>query len=316
MQNPPVILQTDRSTIQAQVADILPLISQEIEESLRNRLNPFRRSRVQDESDDGGQYLAIDLDLRRDTLADILTAFDNNELPEDFRQKARRDAIVSDAPACFVKNNLQATIYRLAMLDQHVFDALQQILPIESRAAIYLKKQDRIAKQSFHGLHHYSQTGAVTPHTPTSVPAFGEVLRRIVHQVYEDWEMRLRSGLSAAAGQKLAEFLVTLVGEIVARRNLDFFEHIRWHRIVPPNEQARDRNIFRYLISDPPELDSDAEYWMKDLFVIDRFGNIPKSQWSYLLEKWRDIKNNIDESAREGASNAESYVARIDEIIR
>ena len=307
---------TTSQTIREQIAELYPLIARQTK-SLRTRLNTFRGGETDDELDtsddesdgESPSSSAANLFARQSELCDIITSFHDTMLPDNFRTRyAENTPDILVLENCLVENNLYATLYRLGMRDRHFYRTLQRLVPGNTRAIKYYRKQEWRAVQSLHLLDEYSQAQTLDPRT--SVPECARTLREIVHEIYEDLRFRVsRSSIDQRAGEQCAACLVRLVEEVVNRRYRDFFaEYTNLPRTMP----QRNRSIYAYLISEPP-MDGRLESWLRDLFVIER---LPQTPWVELYDRLDAIMNDIRERTRADEPLAVTYADRIGRLLQ
>ena len=95
--------------------------------------------------------------------------------------------------------------------------------------------------------------------------------------------------------------------------NQDIYANARWNRIPPANEHPRDRNLFAYLIGDPPT--PWAPDWKTDYFVIDRLRGFPLNEWEHLTERLDTIRWHIERLDPATFPMASQYAQQIDEML-
>ncbi|KAL8764053.1 MAG: hypothetical protein Q9184_000341 [Pyrenodesmia sp. 2 TL-2023] len=233
-------------------------------------------------------------DARADQVRDMLSVFDHrrlpNELGEDFTP-----APPSVTPQDFyVPNNLAATIYRLAVRDESVFRRLRRVVTHDVCADAHLSKLRARAREAFARLDSYIHDGP-SGSNDQDVPRCARMLRSIVDQICQTRNLRASTGpLSPALVTKVAEILVEILQE-VCNRNEDVYHRIGWEREVGEDEPERNRNLYVYLIDDPPRFSSSTPNWMTETFVIDRLRQMPANEWRHLIERLTSILDQIRE---------------------
>lgn len=241
--------------------------------------------------------ILVDMETRTDTLCDILSSFELNTIPSEFKERYVDDPAPNLSPvsdSSLVLGSLPATIYRLACRDDAFYRCLQEIVPSDVRATAYYQTQNTRVQNILGRLSQYADTGPSAPDHDVDVPECARQLRHIVYSVCEDRNSRKAiAPPSHSVLSRLAELLTRLVVQVLAW-NRDIYERTSWDRNQPVNEHPRERNLFIYLIGDPP-LDPGLPHWMTDLFVIDRLRAFPPSEWSHLLELFITIKDGIEE---------------------
>ena len=317
----PVSIDTPLSS---QLGRLYPLIQQH-HLSLRQNLNRFRGVDLDSDLDDPAMqepFTTINRETRTDDLCDIISSFDNSVTPSEFKQRFVHDPPPELLPSdngSLVQGSLPATIYHLAWRDETFFRRLQQVVPQDTRAIQYHRTQNDRAQNALQRLAQYSETGQLAPGPQhdrnLGVPACARYLRFIVEEMCEDRNRRHNTApLGAPVLRRLAEILTRLVGQIVTW-DRDVYDRARWNRIQPQNEHPRDRNLFVYMIGDPP-IDPTLPSWMTNHFVIDRLRSFPSSEWSHLLERLTTIKDAIEEKDMDSLPGSISYVAAIDDMVR
>ena len=293
---------------------------------MRQELNRFGAYDIDSELDDpqlNEPFSVTDLEVRTDVLCDILSSFDSDTTPAEFKGRFLENPTEELSPSdssSLVQGSLPATILHLASRDDALFRSLQQVVPRDIRATQYYKTQFNKAQIALQGLSEYSETGQTAQRMPGNdsnhgVAACARALRSIVNEICEDRDRRTAvAPLSVPVLRRLAEILTRLVGQVVAWDS-DIYSRAQWNRIRPQNEHPRDRNLFAYLIGDPPS-GHERPHWMADHFVIDRLRNFPSSEWSHLLELLTTIKDAIEEKDMEILPGSFSYVAKIDKMVQ
>ena len=312
-------------SLTSQLGWLYPLIQQN-QASLRQELNRFRAYDIESESDDrqwNDPFSIIDQEGRTDELCDILSGFDSSMTPDEFRERLVDNPTSELSPSesgSLVQGSLPATIYHLASRDVVFYRRLQQVVPRDTRATQYYNTQYGRAQNALQRLSEYSKTGHLAQQVlendrDVGVPACAKSLRSIVDEICTDRNRRTAvAPLGAPVLRRLAEILTRLIGQVVAWDN-DVYSRAQWNRIPPQNEHPRDRNLFAYVIGDPPS-DQGLPHWMLDHFVIDRLKNFPSSEWSHLLELFTTIKDAIEEKNMDALPGSFSYVAEIDKMVQ
>ena len=283
-----------------------PLIPEERLDTLPQELN---RVGV----DDPDNLDAV-LDERKDTVCDILAGFYSRltKTPEELKDEFVEDVSHLPSSEVLVEGNLQATIYRLAMRDDGFYERLQEIVPNEARAKQYYETLYLRAREALERLTTYATNGPRSPRDLT-VPECARVLRSLVHQMCENRDARNAvAPLGAVVASRLAVILVRLIDRVIDF-NQDIYANARWNRIQPANEHPRDRNLFAYLIGDPPN--PWLPDWKTDYFVIDRLRGFPVNEWEHLTELLDTIKWRIEKLDTPSFPMASPYAHQIDEML-
>ena len=312
-------------SLTARLGELYPLIQQH-EASLRQELNRIRGDELEaglDELDMQQQFSEFDMETRIDDLCDILSSFDRDLIPGEFKHRFVDFPAPEMSPVdggSLVRDSLPATIYHLAFRDDALYVRLKQVVPHDIRAAQYYQTQYSRARKVLLLLSRYSQNGPSIQHVPENdrnidVPECARRLRSIVDQICEDRDRR--NALAPVDGdilRRLSAMLAELIRRIVAL-DRDIYATPAWARIQPPTENPRDRNLFVYLIGDPP-CDPELPHWMSDNFAIDRLSGFPTTEWSHLLELFTTIKDEIEEKDMDALPGSIAYVSVIDDMVQ
>lgn len=302
-----------------QISGLYDLIGQRLG-SLPEQLNTTRGDDTDSDSDDSAteeSYASSNSEARKETVRDMLSVFDPKALPSEYGRDFADDG---PATACgeelFAHRNLAATVYRLAIRDETFYRRLRRVVSRDICASSYFVKQGSRANDVMSKLDRYAEVGP--PETPQSrnvdVRECARTLRLIVHQICVGRDSRAsRESLGAAVISKVAEILVDVLYEVVCKRNRNIYENSTWTQGAEGHE--RDRNLYTYLIGNPPRLDLSAPPGMRDDFIIDRLGEFPVNEWSHLVDRLVTIADCIRENcANEPASVA--YATKLRQIIR
>ena len=305
--------------LNSQFGQLYPMIG-ERQASLPTELNRSRSDDAMSDTDD------VLLPSRADTLCDIISSFDKTATPSEFKRDYVDTSPQGASPTgILVPGNLPASMYRLAYRDDAIYRRLQQIVPPDERARQYYEKQYSRAQEALHGLSQYARSGPSSQQLPQNatdidVPECAWRLRTIVHQVCEDRNVRLSVGpLSPGVSYRLATILVEMMARVITFNN-DIYEENRrsgdatWNRDQPSNEHPRDRNLFAYLIGDPP-FDPSYPPHMTNFFIIDRLQGLPTNMWRHMLEELSTIRDAIEEMS-DSLPMSRAYVARIEDLLR
>lgn len=287
--------------------------------SLPDLLNRTRGDEAESDSDQSGTEespASSNSFTRKEIVRDMLSVFDRKALPleygGDFPEHA--DASASGTEL-FVRGSLAATIYGVAIRDETFFRRLRKVITRDICAGSYFWKQWAKARELMSHLDGFAELGPSRPVEAgdVNVPGCARGLRLIVHQIFENRDFRTARGpLGSEVISKAAEILVEILYEVVCNRNKDIFGRIPGEPVAEDYE--RDHNLFMYLIGNPPHLDSSVPVAMGDDFIIDRFRDIPATEWSHLLERLTTIIDAIHEHApRE--ERALAYAAKLENML-
>ncbi|KAL8701403.1 MAG: hypothetical protein Q9224_000523 [Gallowayella concinna] len=234
---------------------------------------------------------------RAEQVRDMLSVFDPTILPEDYGRDFGAIRTGNGRPNMYVPNNLAATIFQIGVHDESVFERLRKVITHDICASVQLSKQRARAREAFAELDSYIENGPSDGprNDDQDVPRCANRLRFLVDQICQIRNSRSFSGpLSAAVKRRVAEVLVEILQE-VCNRNEDVYYRIDWERDVADDEPERNRNLYAYIIDDPPRLGPSTPDWMKATFVIDRLRQMPADEWRHLIERLTSIVDQIRE---------------------
>ncbi len=236
-------------------------------------------------------------DTRVDQVRDMLSVFDTATLPEDYDPRNASTPAGNEQQDLYVPNNLPATIFQMAVRDEKVFESLRDVVTHDICANVHFSKLRTRAREAFARLDSYIENGPEDDAETADhdIPQCATMLRIIVDQICQFRDCRESSGpLSAPVKRRVAEILVGILQE-VCNRNEDVYYRIAWEREMANGEPDRNRNLYTYLIDDPPRANSSTPSWMKDTFIIDRLGQMPADEWRHLIERLTSIVDQMRE---------------------
>lgn len=293
-------------------------------ESLPQQLNRFSGDATDSSPENSAteeSHVSRDLNSRQEIVKDILSVFDPKALPADYGRTFGEEEVharASQKP--YVPGNLAATIYEIAIRDEAFYRRLRKVVTRDICATSYFTKQRLRAREMMSSLDRFVISGhSESPGVKDmDVPECARSLRLIVHQICTDRDARASKGpLGAVTGMNAAEILVDILAEVVCNRDKDIYEGL-WER--DENEPRRNRNLYLYLIGDPPISYDHEPFGMGDDFIIDRIRGFPAMEWSHLLERLTTILDQIlEKSADEDevvASGSKSYARKLESILR
>ncbi|KAL9131866.1 MAG: hypothetical protein Q9217_000312 [Psora testacea] len=290
--------------IQLNPVSLYPLIGGH-EADLPAQLNSLRGPEVEPpETPEVDISEASNLFARSDALCDILSTFDHQLLPEEFRRDfVDRAPPVVNLESCLEPQNLYVTTYQMAIVDRAVFEALRRTVSPDHCAERYIAKQNLRINEVIARLDHADQTHTGVP--AAIVIDCAHSLRVIVHQLCQD--RAKRPPLAVTQARRLSTILVELVQK-VCDRNRDLRVGDR------PRARSRNHNLYTYLIGDPP-VDPAAPAYMNDAFVVDRLRVLSSDDWKHLFEDLTNIRDEIVEYATENERASLAYAAKLDEML-
>lgn len=303
----------------AQISGLYELIGERLG-SLPEQLNTTKGDDIDSDSDHSTieeSYASSNSEARKETVVDMLSVFDRTALPAEYGREFTDDApATASGEEPFIPRSLAATIYGLAVRDETFFRRLRKVLTGDVCASVYFAKQRARAKDAFSKLDRYVQLGPSTSESRNmDVQECARILRLIVHQICEERESRAsKEPLGAAVKSNVAEILVEILHEVVCSRNRDVCQTIAWERNIV--DYARDRNLYLYLIGDPPRFENTQPLGMRDDFVIDRLNDFPANEWRHLLERLTTILDHIHENAAGGDRASAAYEAKLEAMLR
>lgn len=230
-----------------------------------------------------------------DQIRDMLSVFDPTALPEEYGQEFDAIPTGDRRPNIYIPNNLAATIYRLGVHDASVFEGLRKAITHDVCANVHFSKLRARAREVFAKFDGYIENGPSdgAPSDDLDVPRCANMLRSVVDQICRIRNHRLSGGpLSARVKTRVAETLVEIL-QAVCNRNEDVYYRIGWDRDVDGDEPERNRNLYAYLIDDPPRFGPSTANWMKETFIIDRLRQMPADEWRHLIERLTSIVDQI-----------------------
>lgn len=289
-----------------QISSLYDLIGQRLG-SLPGQLNTTRGDDTDSDYDDSAteaSHVSSNSDTRRENTLDILSTFDRKMLPREYsKYLANSPPATASGRELLVPGNLASTIYRIAIRDETFYRRLRKVVSQDICADVYFSKQMQGAKGII-----LSLDQPVENRMPVGECA--NRLRYIVHQLCESRDSRAsREPLGAEVISKLAEILVDILHEVVCNRNKNV------HEKLEDGEHERDRNLYTYLIGDPPKPDESAPFGLRDFFIIDRLFSFPVNEWKHLLERLTTISEHVREN-EEDQPSSRAYLMRLNELIR
>ena len=211
-----------------------------------------------------------------DEIRDILATL--SDLPlDDYPTYMIEDFESFTVDNIYVKNDLHATVSRLLVLDDSLFDQFKNLVPPNVRASDYFHKMKRKAMDAFHRLDLYVETGPTASSTVHhDVIWCAQRLLDIVNAIGAN--IRNRGPLDASARRAAAEALIAILTEVVIHRNTDAYQNKSFPRRRPHGEPLRDQVLYQRLIGEPSPYDSSGSF-----FVIEHLEKLPEAR-SFIAE--------------------------------
>ncbi|KAL4874251.1 hypothetical protein BJY04DRAFT_225231 [Aspergillus karnatakaensis] len=221
---------------------------------------------------------------RTQRVRDILSAFSTESLPEEFRidlvEEEDRHAVPSRTRTrkrtpeqCVVQGDLEATIFRLAVHDDHVFAGLCKAMPPGACAVIYFDKaQERIRRLLLDFDRFCKNYGAPNkeqplPHVTTT--ALLSALESHAINIRKNIHTRSPHGLQGAA-----KALITLL-EDISTRDKDALQGNMHGRTSFSDEDDDQRNLYHQLIWNTG---SEDEIGAPRYFVLDALEDLARME--------------------------------------
>ncbi|KGO64765.1 Zinc finger, SWIM-type [Penicillium italicum] len=238
------------------------------------------------------QYLREEEDgmTRTEKVRDIFSAFSNRTLPEDTRRDLTETTEQArTAEQCVVQGDFEATMFRLAVHDDGVFNSLCKAMPAGACAAIYFDKVQEQSRRLLDDFDRYCATGEL-PVNPVS-PGLGVEVDDVVTQLQRSVS-RIEVNIAARAphgSEGAAEALVSLL-ELVVARNNDPLEGNPLGRQSFHGEDEDQRNLYHLLIgSVETDSETDARH-----FVLHALDALPPVDLHQCANRLRDILRKIE----------------------
>lgn len=265
-------------------------------------------------------------------VRDILSSFTRSILPSDhLNQEFSTIDRSRTAEECNVPLDLEATIFRLAVNDPAVHDALSRTQPPAACAEIFYSKLRRHMAESMTNLDNYLRYGP--PDASNSHPsqlaessahflaATARDLRQSVQHVSSGLSTRSPHGTRAA----LDCLLYTL--NAASARNYDVFQGISWERSIPAGEEDWQRNFWELCLRSSAENIADESSSVatgkrpvgtrtatddeeEDFFALDTLIKLPSETLGEKTHQLRGIRERL-----ETQSVDREYLSRFDEVL-
>lgn len=315
--------QSSQPEVLSDISELYNRIEERIE-SLPQKLNRFAGDATDSSSENSAteeSHVSQDLNSRQEIVKDILSVFDPKALPGDYGRNFQKDQVRARASEnLYVPGNLAATIYEIAIRDEAFYRCLRKVVTRDICATSYFSKQQLRAREMMSRLDRFVKSGpSECPEVKdVDVPECARSIQLIVNQICTDRDARASKGpLEPLTSMNAAEILVDILAEVVCNRDKDVYEG---ERERDDNEPKRNRNLYLYLIGDPPISNASAPHGMGDDFIIDRLRGFPAMEWSHLLERLTTILDHIFEKStgedEVAARGSKSYARKLDSMLR
>ncbi|KXG47267.1 Zinc finger, SWIM-type [Penicillium griseofulvum] len=227
---------------------------------------------------------------RTERVRDIFSAFSKRTLPEDTRRDLTETIEQArTAEQCVVQGDFEATMFRLAVHDDAVFNSLCKAMPPGACAAIYFDKVQDQSRRLLNDFDRYCTTGEL-PADPVT-PGLGIEVDDVVTQLQRSVS-RIAANITARAphgSEGAAEALVSLLESVVARNN-DPLEGNPLGRQSFHGEDEDQRNLYHLLIG---SVESDSETDARH-FVLNALDALPPVDLHQCANRLRDILRKIE----------------------
>ncbi|CAG8429762.1 unnamed protein product [Penicillium salamii] len=262
--------------------DLQPRLESLLEGNLEAVAARLRWQCLRDEGDDTGSGMT-----RTQKVKDIFSAF-SKTLPEEFRPDLNETTEhARTAEQCVVQGDFEATIFRLAVHDDGVFNSLCKVMPPGACAAIYF---DKVQGQSRRLLNDFDRYCSTEPHTDPASQGGTVDINEVVEQL-QLAVSRIAANIAARSPhgcEGAGEALVSLLESVVARNN-DPLEHNRF-RDSFHGEDEDQRNLYHLLIgSIETESETDARH-----FVLHALNTLPPLDLYQFESRLQDILSKLE----------------------
>jgi len=232
-----------------------------------------------------GSRTRVSVQRKIDEIRDILATL--SDLPlDDYPTNILDDFENFSADNILVKNDLHATVSRLLILDEALFDQFKNIVPPNVRASDYFYKMGRKAMDAFHRLDLYVENGPEASSTiQHDVIWCAQRLIEIVNAIGSN--IKTRRPLNTIARRAAAEALISILTEVVIHRNTDAYQNRNFPRRRPHGEPLRDQVLYQRLIGDPSPHHSLSD----NSFVIEHLENLPEAR--FFIVKLEEVLKHL-----------------------
>ncbi|PGH00534.1 hypothetical protein GX51_05749 [Blastomyces parvus] len=202
---------------------------------------------------------------RPEKVRDILSAFSESTMPDDFRPDQVETINQSRTPEqCVVQGDFEATMFRLAVHDDNVYHSLRKAMPPPARAAIFFDKVQKKTRALLLDFDRYRQYGTLLrDRTALEIPV-------VITQLYELVAL-LESNIAPRAPDSHTNAADALIGILrdVVTYNCNAFDGNAWGRVPLAGETEDDCNLFAQAIGQP-EVSG-------QFFILDVLDSLPRA---------------------------------------
>ncbi|KAH8602597.1 hypothetical protein B0O99DRAFT_603732 [Bisporella sp. PMI_857] len=200
-------------------------------------------------------------------VQDILAAL-SNQPTDDYRRDIFDYPDNIPMEDILAINDLGATVSRLLIVDDNLFYQFRTLVPPNIRALDYFRKMGLKAKATCRLLDEYVQTGP-TPGQETQHDLIwcAQTLAQVVDAI--SINLTSRQQLSLAARTEAAKALVSILLDVVKKRNTDVYQDDRFPRRRQHGEPHINRNLYERLIgSQSPDNPPGSAFVIKALRTL------------------------------------------------
>ncbi|KAK2793090.1 hypothetical protein FQN52_002238 [Onygenales sp. PD_12] len=236
---------------------------------------------------------------RPEKVRDLLSAF-TSAMPDEFRTDQAAETISQPRTpeGCVVQRDFEATMLRLAVQDEALYNSLRKAMPSPARAKIFFEKIEARYKKLLSNFDEYRKNGPMQ--VEGAALEIGVVINELhgyVAQIKENIELRAPHSFTTAP-----DALITLLRDI-SKLNYDAFEDNNWDRDAPPTETEDDRNLFLRLIGKP---DITGQY-----FILDVLDDLPPCTLKDREDQIKEIMSNI----RVSNMSSKAYLQKLQSLL-
>lgn len=182
----------------------------------------------------------------------------------------------------FTKGDLEATVSKILILDDQIFDKFQDLVSRDIRASDYFNKMAFKAKEACDRLDNFCEVGPSAG--PYDLIWCAQTLLDIVSAISQN--VAARQPLSSSSRESAAKALVSILSMVVKDRNHDVYQNPNLPRRRPHGEPQRDRNLYLRLIGDSRSSPAGG------YFVIKALQDLPEAL--HFVDDLEDILRRLD----------------------
>ncbi|KAL2072535.1 hypothetical protein VTL71DRAFT_11878 [Oculimacula yallundae] len=201
-------------------------------------------------------------------VRDILATLSNLDT-DSYRPDLFESAVDINTESALVKRDLEATVARILMTDDNIFNHFQTLVSRNVRATDYFDKMGIKAQTTLNLLDRYCEIGpsAGQHDLIRCAQSLVDIVNSISINVTE------RQPLSSASRSEAAKALVSIFSTVVRDRNHDAYQNSTWPRRRPHGELSIDRNLYERLIGTTSRANPAG-----GTFIIKALQDLPEAQ--------------------------------------